>query len=185
MRFILAILVFGLPALLVAAPPVIYKSVDEQGRVTYSSEPLQDAVKVEEVQTTPAPEQEAVNARERTKGMMEMANELERARLEKEKRRAEEQRERQRLAQQKAQLEQQQKLLEEMERYNHGWIRGRYWPYPPVVRPLPSVPRPPRPQVPKPPVARPQPPAPKPKPPVAWPHQPPAPRDGGGISKGH
>lgn len=134
------IILVSIPAVLLAAPPVIYKSVDDKGHVTYSSDPPRDAVKVEEVQTHSSPAPDPGNAQDRTESMMEMANELERGRLEKEKLRAEDQREKQRLAQQKAQLEQQQKMLDEMERYNHGWVRGRYWPYPPVAGPLPSIP---------------------------------------------
>lgn len=134
------IILVSMPAMLLAAPPAIYKSVDEKGHVTYSSEPPRDAVKIEEVQTRSSPAPDPGNARERTESMMNMANELERGRLEKEKLRAEDQREKQRLAQQKAQLEQQQKMLDDMERYNHGWIRGRYWPYPPIATPLPSIP---------------------------------------------
>jgi hypothetical protein len=129
----------GIPAV-VAAAPTIYKSVDEKGRVTYSSEPTQDAVQVEEVKTSPAPPEEAGNAADRTRSMMDMARELEEGRLEKEKLRADEKREQQRIARENEQFERQKKLLDEMERYNQGWVRGRYWPYPPVATPLPSVP---------------------------------------------
>jgi hypothetical protein len=132
-------ILLGFSPLLVAAP-AIYKSVDEQGHVTYSSEPPKDAVQVEEVKTAPAPKVEDGNAQDRARSMMDMANELEQGRLEQEKLRAEEKREQQRLAREQEQIEQQQKLLDEMERYNNGWVRGNYWPYPPVARPLPSLP---------------------------------------------
>lgn len=151
MRLFPVILTLVLSALALAESPVIYKSVDEQGRVTYSSEPVQGAVKVEEVQTTPAPPvQETDNARDRTESMMDMANELEQGRLQKEKLRTEQQLQQQRLAQQQAQLEQQQKLLEEMQQYNNGWAGGVYWPYPPAGKPFPRPPHKPRPPRPKP-----------------------------------
>jgi len=132
-------ILLSLPALLAAAP-TIYKSVDEKGRVTYSSEPIQDAVQVEEVKTQPSPSNDTENAVDRTKSMMDMARELEEGRLEKEKLRADEKREQQRIARENEQFERQKQLLDEMERYNQGWVRGRYWPYPPVATPLPSVP---------------------------------------------
>jgi hypothetical protein len=162
LRLFPVILTLVLSTVVLAEPPVIYKSVDEQGRVTYSSEPVQDAVKVEEVQTAPAPPvQETDNARDRTESMMDMANELEQGRLEKEKLRTEQQLQQQRLAQQQAQLEQQQKLLEEMQQYNNGWAGGIYWPYPPAGQPFPRPPmkpRPPKPTpLPEPPVSQPRP----------------------------
>ena len=139
MRYWSWTILLSLPALLAAAP-TIYKSVDEKGRVTYSSEPIKDAVQVEEVKTQPSPSSDTENAVDRTKSMMDMARELEEGRLEKEKLRADEKREQQRIARENEQFERQKQLLDEMERYNQGWVRGRYWPYPPVATPLPSVP---------------------------------------------
>jgi len=66
------------------------KSVDEQGNVTYSDQPVPDAVKTEAVPVQPGPSEEEVKAaRERIEKTEEMADEARKAREAREKEREE------------------------------------------------------------------------------------------------
>lgn len=76
------ILMFALlaPALAVSAAPV-YKSVDEQGNVTYSAEPPADAVQSEQIAVPPPPSEEEVRqAEEATRQLQEQTNKMEQER---------------------------------------------------------------------------------------------------------
>ena len=66
------------------------KSVDEQGNVTYSDQPVSDAVKTEVVPVQPGPSEEEVKAaKERLEKTEEMADEARKAREAREKEREE------------------------------------------------------------------------------------------------
>lgn len=68
------------PAFAVAAEPV-YKSVDEQGNVTYSAEPPADAVQSEQIAVPPPPtEEEVKRAEDATRQLQEQAGKMEQER---------------------------------------------------------------------------------------------------------
>ncbi len=123
-----------LPAWLGADSAPIYKSVDEHGRVTYSSEPPGDAVDVEQLEITDSvSESAAKGSSTRTQEMMEFARELEQSRLAIEEVRDKERAERQRLAREEAEFQRQQDLLDQIGR---SYNRGYWWPYRPVIPPI-------------------------------------------------
>jgi hypothetical protein len=69
-----------------AAAEQIYRSVDAQGNVTYSSTPPASAVAVDEVSVQPGPSEDAVReARERTRRQEEAASEMGAARADRAK----------------------------------------------------------------------------------------------------
>jgi hypothetical protein len=135
MRFWGTILLLGMPAILLASQPPIYKSTDERGRVTYSTEPAQDAVEVERIQVEAPPPDAAEHSGDRTQQMMDVARDFEESRLEIEKLREERRAREKQLALEMEQFKRQQALLDQVgRRYNYGV----FWPY----RPIPIPPRP-------------------------------------------
>ena len=57
-RYLIAVLMAVVSGLVTAAE--VYKSVDEAGNVTYSAEPPEDSVKVENVKVAPGPSEESI-----------------------------------------------------------------------------------------------------------------------------
>jgi hypothetical protein len=131
----IALFAIGLiPAWLIADPAPIFKSVDEHGRVTYSSEPPVEAVAVEQLDiSNSVAETDAQGSNTRTRQMMEFARELEESRLAIEEVREKERAERQRLAREEDEFQRQQDLLDQIGR---SYNRGYWWPYRPVIPPV-------------------------------------------------
>ncbi len=126
----------------------IYKSVDEEGRVTYSSQPSSEAAKTEPVRVPPSPSAEATD--EAVKRMKETEKEADarfKSLMENRQQKAEERKEVQehkRLEQEAA--EQQRRYDEALRRSSVYYppYRGHWpWPYPP--HPPVHPPHPPRP----------------------------------------
>lgn len=138
----LVLLLIGLmPSLPLAETAPIYKSVDKQGRITYSSEPPSDAVDVEQLEITDSVSESTAEGRStRTQEMMEFARELEESRLAIEGIREKERAEKQRLAREEAELQRQQDLLDQIGR---SYNRGYWWPYQPVIPPIHPPAKPP------------------------------------------
>ncbi len=142
----------------------IYKSIDDEGRVTYSSEPVQDAVQSHQLEPAPAPADHAIeDSRVQAQSLRERADEVYRALMEqREQRRAEAER----LRREKEKREQERRRQELLERLSRPvpayappgyWYGGRYWhgnrpwrPRPPAHRPSPPSPGPSHPQTPPP-----------------------------------
>ena len=82
MRTLLAAFVLLLAVMAeTASAQTVYKSVDSQGRVTYTDKPPPNAAKVEEVSVQPSPSDEAQReARERVQRDQEKANQMRDAR---------------------------------------------------------------------------------------------------------
>ena len=111
----------------------IYKSVDREGNVTYSSTPPA-GVKAQKVELPPPPtEDETRQATERIKQQAELASEMERSRLEQEAR------EQARADEEARQREAQKPIVIE---------KPVYVPQPVYYPPVPTRPRPPRPPMP-------------------------------------
>ena len=86
----------------------IYRSVDGQGRVTYSDEPLPGSVEVQPIELAPAPtETDVAIAKERARRTEALANEMQQKRL-----------------QQQAAIRQQQKEQEQAPEYSEGEDRN-------------------------------------------------------------
>lgn len=136
-------LMVAFAAPLSAAEPV-YKSVDSEGRVTYSSTPLEDAVEVEDIVIFPAPGEERVRETEERLGeTREIAKQLEEARKQRESLREE--------ARKRDESVPEPRLSErEPERYPYYvypyWGRRPHYPHRPVrpgrPKPVPYVTRP-------------------------------------------
>jgi len=129
---------YVLPLLLALLLPtayadLIYKSVDSEGNVTYSSTPPA-GVKAQKVELPPPPtEDETRQATERIKQQAELASEMERSRLEQEAR------EQARADEEARQREAQKPIVIE---------KPVYVPQPVYYPPVPTRPRPPRPPLP-------------------------------------
>lgn len=129
----------------------LYKSVDEEGRVTYSSTPPEDAVEVEGLRVPPGPSaQTKEEARARVKAIEERSREQYQELKEGRKRAAQarvEAQERERREQEEA--ERQRRLEESLDRPSYGWSYSRpYWPvwgwgypspHPPIHLPRPPI----------------------------------------------
>jgi hypothetical protein len=126
-----------MPALLLASQPPIYKSTDERGRVTYSSDPPADAVDVERVEVEQSSPSANENAGERTQQMMDVANQFAQERLEQERIREKRRAEERQLAREMEQFRRQQALLDQVGR---SYNRGYFWPYRPIHVPHPGHP---------------------------------------------
>ena len=108
----------------------VYKSVDEQGRVTFSDSPPSQAVSVELVHIQVQAPAEPELYLQRMEAMTEVTDKLAEARREREEARREQRRERQPT----------QPLLVEQPYYAGGYAGGRRWyggvrPYPPGIHP--------------------------------------------------
>ena len=80
MNRLILIMILLSPSLAAPAEP-IYKSVDEQGKVTYSAEPSAEGVSVEQLKVAPPPSADEVQrAEEQTQKLKEQAAELEKER---------------------------------------------------------------------------------------------------------
>lgn len=136
-----------LPATVAVVAGSIYKSVDEEGRITYSSQPPGEAAKTEAMRVPPSPSAEATD--EAVKRIEETEKEMDaqfKSLMERRQQKAEERkeaRERKRLEQEAA--EQQRRYAEALRRnsvyyppYRGHWL----WPYPP--HPPVHPPHPPR-----------------------------------------
>ena len=146
MRYWGTVFLIGMPALLLASQPYIYKSTDQRGRVTYAEKPVPDAVEVEQVQVAPEPPKVQDNQTSRAQSMMNLAREFEQSRLELERIREERRARERQLAIEMEQFRRQQYLLDQVgRRYNYGF----FWPYPrhphhkphpghPIVKPHPT-----------------------------------------------
>ena len=139
--YLMAVLMAVVSGLVTAAE--VYKSVDEAGNVTYSSEPPEDSVKVDNVEVAPGPSEESVKkaqeAHEKTK---QTANAIDKENKELEAKRAHERKE--------AEAEEAKKHeVTETEVYRHQNTIGGH----PIIVP----PRPVPPIAPPPPVQRPRP----------------------------
>lgn len=130
----------------------IYKSVDEAGNVTYSSQPPAGAAKVEEVQVPAGPSEEAIQeSLKRTKDMEKEADARYEAMMERRRQDAEAQKKKQ----EEAQAAEKQRQLEEAAKESASepdyyyvwpdWRRPRppYPPHPPVPPHPPGPPHPP------------------------------------------
>jgi hypothetical protein len=137
MKSLAIIPLFLTPALLLASESPIYKSTDERGRVTYSSEPPINAVDVERLNIEPAPPGAAENSGDRTQRMMDVAKELEQSRLEKEKLREERLAAERQAAREEEQFQRQQDLIDQL---GNSYNRGYFWPYRPIHIPRPEHP---------------------------------------------
>ena len=125
----------------------LYKSVDEQGHVTYSETPPADAVETKSVPIAPGPSREnAERARERARAMAEEADTKYQELME---RRKEEEEARKKAERERADREaaERQRAADESS-YEGPYPYGWRWPYPyPPIRP-PIPPRPTHPIVP-------------------------------------
>ena len=137
MTHILTISLLLTPAMLLASESPIYKSTDERGRVTYSSEPPANAVDVERLNVEPAPPGSSENMGDRTQRMMDMAKELEQSRLEKEKLREERLAAERQAAREEEQFQRQKDLIDQL---GNSYNRGYFWPYRPIHVPRPEQP---------------------------------------------
>ena len=132
------------------AADMLYKSVDDQGRVTYSSHPPEDAVETKGVQVAPGPSaQAAEEARERASAMEQEAQAQYEELMERRRQEAEVRKEAERERVAKETAERQRRIDESLQRlsnerhylrpYPHDW----HWPYrphPPMYPPLPPRP---------------------------------------------
>ena len=109
----------------------IYKSVDAEGNVTYSSEPPDDSVNVERIRVAPSPGEEQLRAaQERERRISESANTLADQREQREEARRKADRE---AAERRAAEAQRQPTYEERrrDRYYYGYP-GLWYPIPPL-----------------------------------------------------
>jgi hypothetical protein len=122
---------YGIAVFLVATGVVaqpLYKSVNEQGEVTFSDKPPPSAVEVQEVQVQPGPSEARLQeSLERTKRIESQASDLEAANTERAKQRKD------------AQLQLQQPAKENEVQPVTDYNNGNSYPnrplYPPVIRP--------------------------------------------------
>ena len=158
----LPLLVLVLVALPVAAQQQVYRWVDADGKVTFSSTPPPAGKTAEAVELPPTPSAEAVEAaRQREQALQQLGDRLSQERREREARRTEAQR----TTREEAVEPQPVPPAEPVERWTSGWwIPGQ----PDFHRPRP---RPPWPERPMPPGPRRDPTAP-PDHPAFWPRQP-------------
>lgn len=142
-RYRLAILIPLLSAGTCSAQ-VLYKSVDAQGRVTYSEHPVAGAVKTEGVPIAPGPSpEEAERAKARVQAIEEAADTEYQELMERRKQEAEarEEAERQRAEREAREAFERQRYADDgtyIRSYPYGWR----WPYPhpPIHPPIPPRP---------------------------------------------
>ena len=160
-----------------AAQQAVYKSIDANGNVTYSSTPPPDAARAEAVELTPPPAPTEIEAaQQRAQALQELGDQAYREREE----RSAELAESRRAAREEAARQQSAEPPPEAANYGgYGWGLPAYPGYPPGYLP-PGV-RPPWPERPAPPQPAPPQPAPNtmtgPNHPAYWPRQPDRPPD--------
>ena len=120
-------IVISMFASCVVAQP-LYKSVNEQGEVTFSDSPLPSAVEVQEIQVHPGPsEAQQRESAERLKRIEAQANDLGSANAERAQQRKEEK--------QQAQRQARDAEVQPVTGYNDGYRYPNRPLYPPVTRP--------------------------------------------------
>ena len=111
----------------VVAQP-LYKSVNEQGEVTFSDSPLPNAVEVQEIEVQPGPsEAQQRESAERLKRIESQANDLSSANADRAQQRKD--------AQQTAQQQEKDNEVQPITGYNDNYNYPNRPVYPPVVRP--------------------------------------------------
>lgn len=151
---LLLLALFALPIAALAAG-VVYKSVDETGHVTYSTEPPRDAVETEAMHVPPGPSAETTEmAIERAREMEQKADARFEAMAKRRQEEAQARRDEERLRLDGEAAERHRKLDDSSERLDRERVyfpvyppywRGIYRPHPPVH--LPHPPKPARPVV--------------------------------------
>jgi len=152
--YLYAILLFPVA---VYGADAVYKSVDKAGRVTYSSEPPKDAVKVEGVRFPREPsEQDRKAAREHARAVEQKTDARYQTLKERSRRAAQARKEAQRTAERerlaREEAERQQRIDETLDwlanerAYDRGYPHNRLWPYWPP-RPVYPSPHPPHPSI--------------------------------------
>lgn len=120
--------VSGLVAALVATSGVageVFRSVDDQGNVTYSAEPPEDAANVQPVPIEPSPTGEEIEAAARQgQRDWEMSEKMQQSRLERERLRAEQEKEQRQRVLDEAQLQRLQQYDDGYGDYGSGYV----WP---------------------------------------------------------
>jgi len=113
----------------IAIAQPLYKSVNDQGEVTFSDSPLPNAVEVQEIQVQPGPsEARQQEAAERIKRMESQANELGAAN-------AERAQQRQQAQQQAGEKQASETEVQPVTDYNNGYRYPNRPLYPPVIKP--------------------------------------------------